>query len=285
MHCTPFPLTIDYLAARGALKVNLPLVITPFFHFENPAFYNHYLSDLLKRANAVFACTNIEKKKIVELGVKSSKIHVIPMGIEPTEWTNASGARFKEKYGLEGSYIVFFAGTKSYDKGAISLLRAMRIVQKKKKNVVLVTAGFGFREWLREKEKLKDVRILDLTYLSGGDKYDAFDACDIFAMPSRSDAFGISYLEAWICGKPVIGCKAGATPEVIQDGADGLLVGFGEVKELAERILYLLENPGFSEDLGTRGKEFVLSNYTWKSIVEKVEGIYRNTINEHRKML
>jgi len=279
LHCTPFPLTITYLAACCSLKMGLPLVITPFFHFENPQYYNRYLVAILRSADAVFACTNLEKEKIIDLGVKRDKIHVVPMGVDPKEWANACGRRFREKYGLNGKQIVFFAGIKAYDKGAIHLLRAMNIVQRRRRDVVLVAAGFRFREWLNEVKKLENANILDLDYISGQEKRDAFDACDVYCMPSRSDAFGISFLEAWICGKPVIGARAGATPEVIRDGVDGLLVKFGDVEELAEEILYLIENPDIKEEFGARGRERVLNNYTWPIIVNQVEKIYNSIHN------
>ena len=51
-------------------------------------------------------------------------------------------------------------------------------------------------------------------------KIAAFKEADLYLMPSRSDAFGISFLEAWSAGKPVIGARIGATPEVIRENID-----------------------------------------------------------------
>jgi glycosyltransferase involved in cell wall biosynthesis len=279
LHCTPFPLTITYLSAYYSLQLGLPLIVTPFFHFENPQYYNRYLINILKYANAIFVCTNLEKEKIAELGVKRDKIYIVPMGIDPKEWMNCNGKRFREKYNLGNKPIIFFTGTKTFDKGAIHLLRAIKIVQQKRKDVVLVAAGFGFAEWRKEVKKLKLANLLDFEYLSGQEKRDAFAACDVYCMPSRADAFGIAFLEAWICGKPVIGAKAGATPEVIRDGVDGLLVKFGDDEELAEKIMYLIDNPELRAELGARGRERVLSNYTWPIIASRVEKIYERIIS------
>ncbi|MFN8515884.1 MAG: glycosyltransferase [Chloroflexia bacterium] len=54
-------------------------------------------------------------------------------------------------------------------------------------------------------------------------------AASIFALPSRTDSFGITFLEAWCNGVPVIGARAGSIPDVIDDGEDELLVPFGDV--------------------------------------------------------
>ncbi len=60
-------------------------------------------------------------------------------------------------------------------------------------------------------------------------------------MPSRSDAFGIAFLEAWAAGKPVIGANIGATPEVIRNGIDGFLVEFDNPRDIAEKVVKLLK--------------------------------------------
>ena len=78
-------------------------------------------------------------------------------------------------------------------------------------------------------------------------------------MPSRSDAFGISFLEAWSAGNPVIGARIGATPEVIRQDVDGLLaIGdetFAYLQELPEEAFRHLP-----AKTTTRSKESVLTN-------------------------
>ena len=72
-------------------------------------------------------------------------------------------------------------------------------------------------------------------------KIAAFNETDVFLMPSRSDAFGIAYLEAWASGKPVIGANIGATPEVIRDKIDGLFVEFDDYLDIADKVVMLLK--------------------------------------------
>ena len=77
-------------------------------------------------------------------------------------------------------------------------------------------------------------------------------------MPSRTDSFGIVYLEAWLNGVPVIGARAGGVPEVITDGVDGYLVDFGDVAALANRIELLLRRPEAARAMGEAGRRKVL---------------------------
>ena len=97
------------------------------------------------------------------------------------------------------------------------------------------------------------------------------------ALPSRTESFGIVYLEAWLLGKPVIGARAGAVPDVIGDGRDGLLVEFGDVPGLARAIARLLDDRALASEMARHGREKALRLYTWerqyarlRAIVEQV---------------
>ena len=114
------------------------------------------------------------------------------------------------------------------------------------------------------------------------EKRDAFDACDLFAMSSRYDSFGIVYLEAWRCGKPVIGAKVGAIPEVIEEGKDGLLVEFGEVDQLASAIISLLNNPDLCREMGEAGRKKVIDKFNWQKNIGKIEEVFKGAKVEWR---
>ncbi len=105
-------------------------------------------------------------------------------------------------------------------------------------------------------------------------KRDLFDAATVVAMPSRTDSFGIVYLEGWLYRKPVIGARAGGVPAVIDDGVDGFLVDFGDVTGLARRIQELLSQPDQAQAMGERGYAKVMERYTWDRIYPVVEEVY-----------
>ncbi len=216
------------------------------------------------------------------MGVHPSKMHLIPMGINLDEWRNSDGERFRRKYGLIGKRLVLFVGTKNYNKGAIHLLEAVGKIGKDMGDVTLVSLGLPTEEWKKKKIVLHETHILDLGNVSAEEKRDAFDACDLFAMPSRYDSFGIVYLEAWRCAKPVIGAKVGAIPEVIEEGKDGLLVEFGEVDQLASAIISLLNNPDLCREMGERGRKKVIDKFNWQKNIGKIEDVFERAKAEWR---
>ena len=89
------------------------------------------------------------------------------------------------------------------------------------------------------------------------------------------DSFGIAYLEAWLMGKPVIACRTGPCSSLIRHGEEGLLVRYGDAFELAEAIKTLLKDPHMRSALGEKGRQKTLSKYTWPTIIDQVEDIYK----------
>jgi glycosyltransferase involved in cell wall biosynthesis len=282
IHVTPSPYALVYLVWRACKALRIPFVCSPFIHFEDPRFKNPLLWKVLEDATFVIACTHYEKERMIRMGIDPSKIHLIPMGIDSNEWENADGERFRRKYRLKGKKIILFAGPKGYDKGILHLLNAVQRLKQKMEDLVLVSIGLPTRMWRKKKRMLDESNLLDLGYLNEEEKRDAFAACDIFVLPSRYDSFGIVYLEAWRCGKPVIGAKVGAIPEVIEEGRDGLLVEFGDVEQLTSKMLYLLNHPDLCKEMGENGRRKVVERFNWEKNIEIVENVFKKAKIEWR---
>jgi glycosyltransferase involved in cell wall biosynthesis len=274
IHVTPFPFALVYLVWRACKALRVPFICSPFVHFEDPRFKNPLLWKVLEDATFVIACTHYEKERMIRMGIGPSKIHLIPMGINSNEWETADGERFRRKYGLKRKKLVLFAGPKGYDKGALHLLNAVERLRQKIEDLVLVSIGLPTRMWRRKKRTLAESNLLDLGYINEEEKKDAFAACDIFVLPSRFDSFGIVYLEAWRCGKPVIGAKIGAISEVIEENRDGFLVEFGDVEQLTSKMLYLLNHPDLCKEMGENGRRKVVERFNWEKNIEIVENVF-----------
>ena len=93
-------------------------------------------------------------------------------------------------------------------------------------------------------------------------------------MPSRTESFGIAYLEGWANSKPIIAARAGAVPELVRHGETGILVEFGDVSAIAEAILRLLASPREASRLAEAGREMTLEQFTWPKVVRRVMRAY-----------
>lgn len=87
-------------------------------------------------------------------------------------------------------------------------------------------------------------------------------ASDVVVVTSRSEAFGRVTIEAMLAGKTVVGARSGATPELIQDGINGLLYESGSASDLAMKLLFLHEHPELLEKFGANGKIWAAKHFT-----------------------
>jgi phosphatidylinositol alpha-1,6-mannosyltransferase len=102
-----------------------------------------------------------------------------------------------------------------------------------------------------------------------------YSACEIFALPSSGEGFGLVYLEAMARGKPVIGGSHGGAPEVIDDGRTGYLVQHGDAPQLATSIETLLANPDLAREMGARGRERVNRDFKFSVFAKSLKKIFR----------
>jgi glycosyltransferase involved in cell wall biosynthesis len=131
-----------------------------------------------------------------------------------------------------------------------------------------------FRHYLDRLPPQDRGRIRVLGSIGESEKRDLLAACDMLVMPSRTDSFGIVYLEAWLYRKPVIGARAWGIQDVIEEGRDGLLVPFGDALALAEAVAYLLEHPAVRTEMGVRGERKVYRYHTWSIKHAAVRDLY-----------
>jgi phosphatidylinositol alpha-1,6-mannosyltransferase len=114
---------------------------------------------------------------------------------------------------------------------------------------------------------------------------DYYNLADIFVMSSKTmkpdvEGFGIVFLEANACGKPVIGSRSGGIPSAIIDGETGFLVDESEPEQLANKIAYLLDHPELANQLGEQGRERILSEANWDNVAETMFNIMEHKFQQ-----
>ena len=277
--------SILFAGYQLAQRAGARLITTPHVHFGEPGsnrVASIYMRPaqrwLLRQSDVIVVRTPSEAAYLRAEGFPSSQLRVIACGINPEDVADGDGARFRRTHGLSADEpIVFFIGMSAYDKGTQHLVWAMRLLWRRGVKARLVLAGASqphFRRfWRRQPADVRE-RTLVLDFISEADKRDLLAAGQVFAMPSRSDTFGIVYLEAWAYGVPVIGAYAGGVPDVIAHDEDGLLVPFGDARALASSIERLLGDPALRDRLGSQGKAKTLRRWTWDALFPDIRALY-----------
>src|SRR6266542_1084937 len=117
-------------------------------------------------------------------------------------------------------------------------------------------------------------RVLRLGVLDDRQKRDFFAGLDVFALPSRSDSFGLVLLEAWANGAPNLAYRASGVAGVIRDGEDGLLVRCGDLGGLAGALGRLVEDATLRRRLGEAGRRRLANEFAWEDKLALVRRIY-----------
>lgn len=97
---------------------------------------------------------------------------------------------------------------------------------------------------------------------------------DIFCFPSKGESFGNVLAEAMAAGLPVISSKAGAIPEMVEDGKTGILVHSSRADKFADAVEFLIKHPEKMRQMGIQGIQRVKENFTWEKAAERLEQIY-----------
>jgi len=283
VHATALPFTsMIWTASKLAASRKKPFVVTPFMHLGSRerigyGYRKRYQMELLMKADIVIVQTPIERNALIDLGVQASKIRLLGMGIDTAALPKGDGKAFRERYDLTGP-VVFNLSAKTFDKGTFHTVEAMRLLWKRGRKYHLVLAGperQDFKGYFSSLAKEDRQRIIEFGVVDEQTKADIFDAGDVLCMPSRSESFGLVYLEAWRYGAQVIAARSGAIPDVIRNEVDGLLVPFGDVRAIADAIETALKDKESGTPMMVKGLKRLETEFNWARTFERYEEIIR----------
>jgi glycosyltransferase involved in cell wall biosynthesis len=249
---------------------------------------NHPALIKARACDCYIANTDYEKDVLVGHGVNPGKIVSIGTGIEADEFkiNNSQLQEFKTKHGIkENDAVIGFIGRLVKGKGVAILLDSFRRLCAEHKNLKLLLAG-GTTEYVPEIKRIAAEENLPLILIEDFDdslKPVLYHALDVFVLASQSESFGVVFLEAWACKKPVIGTNLGAVASVVSNKNDGLLFDRGNVDSLAEAINTLVKNNVLCKTLGQNGYLKTVGQYSWPAIVEKYRNAYLLGIDNFKR--
>jgi phosphatidylinositol alpha-1,6-mannosyltransferase len=166
-------------------------------------------------------------------------------------------------------------------KGADTLIAALPHVLKVAPDASLVLVGDG-DDRPRFEQLARDLGVSEHAHFLHGltpeQLFACYANCDVFALPSRGEGFGLVFLEAMALAKPVIGGAHGGIPDIVEDGVTGLLVPHGDVERLAQALESLLSNPNQAMEMGARGRDRLEKNFSFAQFQSHLTQILNNVL-------
>ena len=223
-------------------------------------------------ADAVCAVSDLTRNIVIEkYGIPAHKVFTLHNAVVPTDKKVEREKNVDEK-------IVTFLGRVTFQKGPDYFVETAKRVLDKDPNVRFVLAGDG--DMMQHViERVAELGISDrfhfTGFLRGADIDKMFGMSDVYVMPSISEPFGISPLEAMRAKVPVVISKQSGVAEVLQHA---IKVDFWDIDATADAIYGLLHYPALSKLFADKGEEEV-NNLKWENVAKKLKVIYEKTLH------
>lgn len=242
--------------------------------------YDRLRKFLLNEADHFFAVSNYTAGLLQGHGVAGDRITVMPNATNPDQFYPGDASEIRERLNLENKKTILTICRLVRRKGVDTVIRGFSKIVSSHPEAKLIIIGDG-----EDRQRLEalagdlgvrqSVRFTGWIAHEGAEINQFYNLADIVVMTPRTDpiqveGFGIIYLEANACGKPVIGSRSGGIPDAVVDGETGLLVDEDDPDQLAEAMAQLLDNPDFAERLGLQGRQRVVDDLNWDAIAKRI---------------
>ncbi|MAF13921.1 MAG: hypothetical protein CMI53_03440 [Parcubacteria group bacterium] len=223
---------------------------------------------VVPQADAIRVMSQGQKEKFSKLKNKLVKVISTPVDLE--KYQNVSSKK------NPNNKMVLHVGRYDKVKDFQTLLKAFEIVDSKLSNI-------DFRQIGADLHKIMDIPA-NLNFISQPNKSSKvlvekwYPMSDVVVLSSTSESFGKVLVEANAAGKPVVSTATTGAKEIIQDGVNGYLAPIGDAQALADKILYLLNNPDKAKEMGENGRKLVKEKYGDNT--NKIINFWQEIVNE-----
>lgn len=248
-------------------------------------FYAPILKWILARSKVIICTSSNYANHSTFLKKYLNKVEIVPIGIDidPKSYDVQFHDELKKRF--IDKVMLCSVGRLNYYKGYEYLIRSIKNLPS---NVVLVIVGEGELK----KDLIKLVERLDLKNrihflgkLNEERKHSVFEACNIFILAStyKTEAFGISQVEAMAHGKPIISTKieGSGVDWVNLDNYSGLTVPIKNSLAISNAIKKIIDNPSLSQSLSLGSYERYINNFTLCKMIDSTIGIYERILIQH----
>jgi glycosyltransferase involved in cell wall biosynthesis len=207
------------------------------------------LRKALQHADRILAVSSYTRNRIIEeQQLESRKVTILPNTFDPTAFNIGPKPEYLlHRYGLSPERQIILTVsrlvTSEQYKGYDRILKALPKIRQAVPNVHYIIAGQG-DDRPRIETLINELNINDIVTLAGylpdEELCDHYNLCDVFAMPSKREGFGIVYLEALACGKPVIAGNKDGAIDALCHGKLGALVDPDDIAEIAKTLIDVL---------------------------------------------
>ncbi len=262
---TMVPFNTMAAAVKAAQRARRPVGIIPLFHHLDVYHHWRHFYETFRKADHLFVLNDYSVSLFNAMGCRAVRLGV---GFDPADFPAdpAGAAAFRKRHGLpETGAMLLFVGRKVQSKRYDLAMETTRRLRETGHPAFLVMVGPE-----EDGQPVEEAGVFYLGRLPRPELLTAYQACDILLEPTEFESFGMIFCEAWMYEKPVIGNRrCPAVASLVRHGEDGFLGT--SVDDFTEQARQLLTMPGLGSAMGRRGRQKVLTEYTWGHITGVIE--------------
>ncbi|MGD8752630.1 MAG: glycosyltransferase [Anaerolineales bacterium] len=258
---------------------------------------------IVRNADQIIATAPQEKNDLIEVyNADPTQISVVPCGVNLELFRPISQDQARKDIGIpSNAFLLTYVGRIEQRKGIDTMLKALALLLTEHPNLPLYAIIVGGQprntqeqfemstqerlEHQRYEEIIEQNHIRDRVIFTGGLPqsllYQYYSAADITIIPSYYEPFGMTALEALACGSSVIASRVGGLKTTIKEGEVGLHFTPQVVRDLADNIFYLMQNPKLNARFKRNARPYVKRHFSWQSVAEKCTQVYTDVLSKH----
>lgn len=264
-----------FLTGLVGLKLKKKYKAKLLVHFHGD--FRLPVKKVIKNADGIRVMSQGQKDKLIQKGIKENKIRVIstPVNIEKFLDYKTVGT---EQCSVRKEKIILYVGRLEPVKNLDWFLNIFKNIVGTRRGVFKIIGSGSLENDLKLKVKSLNLEnnVQFLGQLPQDEIIKNYYNSDVVVLSSKSESFGKVLVEANACGKPVVSTATTGAKEIIQDGYNGFLVPIGDAGKMAEKILYLLNNPAKAKEMGENGRKLVKEKYSQNT--EKIIKFWQDII-------
>ena len=293
VHAHAPPPLANYLAGQYCHKHRIPFVYTYHCDMEIPipggkyivSIYRHLLERWTIRWSDALICTT-NSYAATSRTTWDRTVDVIPNAVDVQFFKpDTDGSKMRERHGLQEKTIVMFVGRIVHHKGIETFILSANHTEDSI-HYLIVGQGEDTDRLKRMANEVDPTRFTFTGPVPRNELPEYYAAADMLILPSlsRLEAFGIVGLESMASGKPVILSRIPGVSEVITSEEEGMIFDPSNATDLGEKITELHSRPGLRREMGKRGRDRVLRDYSMRSVAQKVEAVFERVIREKEEL-
>ena len=236
-----------------------------------------------RTSKKVITLSNKLDQRALDIGVKRSKIRVVPNGIN-TDMFNPNmydSTETKRELGFEPSNLVLgFTGRLVPLKGVEYLLQALEIVRRSAPDVSLLIIGDGpQRSDIENRARNSNLTVKITGWVGRNEIPHYLSAIDIFVCPSLTEGMPVAVIEAMAMQKPIVATNVGGNPDLVEHGKNGFIGPPRDPYFIAGAIQKLATTERLRKQMGQLSRKLIEKKFTWDKLVPKIEKVYEQSLS------